>query len=192
MITPTTLILDGIWGRPRRFRALRDMIRACIGPAELYPYNCSGLIRFESLGEDLANHIRSLHAPVNLVAFSMGGIVCRAARMLDPNLPIERAVFLNSPHYGSWAAYTLPLPGVKQLRPSSPFMKQLNETDWPIPTLAVWCPGDAVILPGSSARFTQATQTLRCDVPLHPWPVWSPRIRKRIVEFLAAEAAIEN
>src|SRR5262245_56272296 len=100
----TTLILDGIFGRPRRFRRLRDELREVCGPAELFHYNCSGLIPFERLGRELVAAIRSVDGPVNIVAFSMGGIVARVARMMEPAMPIHRAVFLNCPHRGSYLA----------------------------------------------------------------------------------------
>lgn len=182
-----TLILDGIFGRPRRFQRLQEALRESVGPAELFHYNCSGLIPFETLGQQLVHAIRAIAAPVNIVAFSMGGIVARVARMLEPTLLLRRAVFLNCPHRGSLLAYVAPFPGVKQLRPRSALMKELASADWPIPTLAVWCPGDLAVIPGSSARFPAAQRTIRCDVPIHPWPVWSPRIRREIVKFMNEE-----
>jgi triacylglycerol lipase len=184
MIKPTTLILDGIFGRPRRFSALQKALRESCGPAELFHYNCTGLIPFEELGQQLATTIHQIATPVNIVAFSMGGIVARTARLLDSAIPIERAVFINSPHRGSWLAYALPFPGVKQLRPKSALMKRLANSPWPIPTLAIWCPGDLVVIPGRSAKLSGASETIRCDIPLHPWPVWSPRLRREIIRFL--------
>ena len=187
MTQPTTLILDGIFGRPRRFRPLQEALRSKCGPTELFYYNCTGLVRFEKLGEELAQRIRHLATPINIVAFSMGGIVARVARMLDCTIPINRAVFINSPHRGSLLAYALPFTGVKQLRPNSSLMKQLAHAPWPIPTLAIWCPGDLVVIPGHSAKLAGAASTVRCDVPLHPWPVWSTRLRREIVAFLASD-----
>src|SRR5438876_6994057 len=142
MTKPTTLILDGIFGRPRRFRTLQKALQSSCGPAELFSYNCTGLIPFEQLGQQLVEVIHKIATPVNIVAFSMGGIVARVARLLDPTIPVERAVFINCPHRGSWLAYALPFPGVKQLRPNSPLMKQLADAPWPIATMAIWCPGD--------------------------------------------------
>jgi len=187
MTKPTTIILDGIFGRPRRFGPLQKALQATCGPAQLFHYNCTGLIPFEQLAGQLIQTIREINTPVNIVAFSMGGIVARVARLLDPAIPIERAVFINCPHRGSWLAYALPFAGVKQLRPKSKLMKQLADAPWPIETLAIWCPGDLIVIPGHSAKLSAASSTIRCDVPLHPWPVWSARLRREIVKFLASD-----
>lgn len=190
MTRPTTLILDGIWGRPRRFHALRDLLRERCGPTEIHHYNSTGLRRFEELGAELAAKIETIQGPVNVVAFSMGGIVLRTALLLRPALSLHRVVFLNSPHKGSWLAYALPFPGVRQLRPSSPLMRQLEAIPWPFPTLSVWCPGDLMVLPGRSARLDSASRIVRSDVPLHTWPIWSRSLRRDIVAFLSQDEAV--
>src|ERR671912_1439950 len=97
----TTLILDGIFGRPRRFGRLRDTIERSCGRAIIHPYDCTGRTPFEALARQLADAVRAAGTPVNLVGYSMGGIVIRSAHLLDPALPIRRAAFLNSPHAGS-------------------------------------------------------------------------------------------
>jgi pimeloyl-ACP methyl ester carboxylesterase len=140
----TTFILDGIFGRPRRFRRLQESLRQHVGPAELFYYNCSGVIPFETLGQQLIDTIRAVTGPVNIVAFSMGGIVARVARMLEPSTPIRRAVFLNCPHRGSLLAYAAPFAGVKQLRPGSALMGQLAEAAGRFPH---WLSGARVIWP---------------------------------------------
>lgn len=181
---PTTLILDGIWGRPRRFEPLRRQIEQSCGPAEIFRYDASGAIPIERLGMDLGSQVQRCNGPVNLVAFSMGGIVARTAMLMNPALNLHRAVFINSPHHGSLLAYALPLPAVRQLRPGSPLMRRLQSAEWNVPTMAVWCPGDLMVLPGWSARWDAAQRHIRCDVPLHPWPVWSKRLHREVVEFL--------
>src|SRR5689334_15115810 len=103
-----TLMLDGIWGRPRRFEGLLEMLCESCGPAEIFHYDSSGRVRFEDLGLQLADEIRRRDVPVNLIGFSMGGLVVRAAHLLDRSLPIRKAAFLNSPHAGSLLAYASP------------------------------------------------------------------------------------
>src|SRR5882757_6132284 len=105
----STLILDGIFGRPRRFAALRRVLESTCGPTEIFHYNSTGFVPFETLAQRLCDRIRQINQPVNLLGFSMGGIVIRTAYLLDPTLPIRRAVFLNSPHAGSLLAYVMPL-----------------------------------------------------------------------------------
>ena len=181
----TTFILDGIFGRPRRFGRLRDVIERSCGPAVIHHYDCTGRTPFERLGDELADAIRAANAPVNLVGYSMGGIVIRSAHMLHPDLPIRRAAFLNSPHSGSVVAYLLPFPACRQMRPGSGWMNQLAAAEWDIPTLAVWCPGDLIIVPNRSACWAKATETVCGRVPAHVWPIYSRRIHGRIAEFLS-------
>lgn len=186
MSTPT-LVLDGLWGRPWRMGILARVLRARCGPTEVFRYDASGRVPIEELGRRLAETIRRRDEPVNLVGFSMGGLVIRAAHLLDPTLPIRRAVFLCSPHTGSWMAYALPLRGIRQMRPSSDFLRAINDASWTVPTLAVWCPMDAMVLPGRRAMFAGATRMMRCNVPLHPWPIYSRSIHARVAEFLLAD-----
>src|ERR1700729_2034536 len=131
-----TLLLDGIFGRPKRFekKFLRDVRQQC-GPAEVFRYNSSGLATFEQLGAQLANEIRRRDQPVNLIGFSMGGLVIRAAHLHDPTLPIRRAVLMNSPLNGSLLAYALPIGGIRQMRPSDEFLQRIKNASWDVPTL---------------------------------------------------------
>jgi pimeloyl-ACP methyl ester carboxylesterase len=192
MERPLTLMLDGIWGRPRRFEPLMEMIRQTIGPAEMFLYNSSGLVQFEQLGAELAREIRRRDRPVNLIGFSMGGLVVRSAHLLDKELPIRKAVFLNSPHAGSMLAYAFPFGGIRQIRPNDRFIQQIRDVQWDIPTLATWCPLDTMVIPGRSARWERAMETITCPVPLHAWPIHSRSIWRRAVGFLAEESAQSN
>ena len=185
-----TLMLDGIWGRPRRFEPLLDMLRESCGPAEIFHYDSSGLRTFEELGSQLVVEIRQQKRPANLIGFSMGGLVIRAAHLLDQGLPIHRAVFLNSPHKGTLMAYAFPFGGIGQLRPTAPFIQSLKLVDWNIPTLATWCPLDTMVVPGSSARWRKAQRTIRCTVPIHVWPIFSRSIWRQAVEFLSVPDSV--
>jgi hypothetical protein len=182
----TTIFLDGIFGRPKRFAALRRAVESACGPTEVFHYNCSGFVPFERLAERFANRVCEIAHPVNVVAFSMGGIVVRTAHLLDLSIPIRRAAFLNCPHAGSLLAYALPIaPGVRQLLPGSNLMKRLAATDWPIPSLVTWCPLDTAVIPGRSANWHKAQESIRCGVPVHTWVVRSAQVHRRVANFLA-------
>jgi pimeloyl-ACP methyl ester carboxylesterase len=180
-----SLILDGIWGRSRRWEPLRRRIESHIGPAEIFEYDNSGMHRFEKLAAPLITRIRSINAPVNLVGFSMGGILARTACLLAPDLPVRRAVFLNTPHGGSMLAWLAPLPGIRQLIPTSDLLQKLRNQAWSIPTLVVWNPLDTAVLP---PRFTRwevgGTSEAVCRVPLHVWPVVSRALHEQTIAFL--------
>jgi hypothetical protein len=43
-----------------------------------------------------------------------------------------------------------------------------------------------MVVPGSSARWKEASTLLRLDVPIHIWPVVSAKIHQSIAAFLAS------
>jgi triacylglycerol lipase len=182
-----TLILDGIWGSHSRWERLRNRITTEVGPCRIWRYDNSGRTSLESLAADLSTELQRIDAPVNLVGYSMGGIVVREALRQAPGLKVRRVVLLNSPHYGSASAMFLPLSACREMRPGSAFLKRLNAAAWTYPTLATWCPLDLVVVPGSSGRWKKASVVLRSDVPMHIWPILSGTIHRSIASFLASE-----
>ena len=135
-----TFILDGIWGSHSRWERLRSRVVSEVGPCRIWRYDNSGRSSIESLGKALATELKQLDAPVNLVGYSMGGLVVREALRQMPGLKVRRVALLNSPNYGSAAACLLPLSACREMRPGSAFLKKLNAAPWTYPTLATWCP----------------------------------------------------
>ena len=188
MATPT-LILDGFLGRPYRWELLRRVVERRVGPATIFKYVSTGRHDIPTLGRRLVDEVTRRGGPVNLVGFSMGGLVIRAARMLEPQLPVERAVFINSPHRGTWLAHLVPTPGVRNMRPSDPFLADLAAAPpWTVPTLTVFNGEfDGIVFPAASTRWPDVGgECVRCPVPLHIWPVVSRSLHRRIADFLAA------
>ena len=187
-----TFILDGIWGSHSRWERLRCRIAAEVGPSRIWRYDNSGRASIESLGAELASELKHVNAPINLVGYSMGGLVVREALRQTPALKVLRVVLLNSPNYGSASACLLPLSACREMRPGSAFLKQLNAAPWTYPTLATWCPFDLVVFPGSSGRWQKASIVLRSDVPMHLWPVMSVEIHRSVTAFLASGGGQDN
>ena len=182
-----TLILDGIWGSHSRWERLRSRIATEVGPCRIWRYDNSGRASIESLAAALSLEVKRINAPVNLVGYSMGGLVVREALRQVPGLKVRRVALLNSPNYGSAAARLLPLSACREMRPGSAFLKQLNAAPWKYPTLATWCPYDLMVFPGSSGRWKKASIVLRSDVPMHIWPVVSVEIHRSVTAFLALD-----
>ena len=183
---PVTVLVDGIWSAAFRMTYYGEKrLRGRAGRVVVFDYDNSGRVPQRELGRRLAAFVRAQGGPVNLVGFSMGGVVIRSALLEAPDLPVRRAVFLNSPHHGSVLAPAMGfLPGVRDLIPNSPFLRAIEAAPWRTPSLCVWCPGDLMVVPGSNARWKRATAELRCDVPAHIWPLVSQRITDRVVAFL--------
>ena len=188
-MTTHSLILDGIWARPRRWEPLRRALESSVGPAEIFEYDSSGMKKFEFLATQLIDRIRAIDAPVNLIGFSMGGLVIRTACMLAPDLSVRRAAFLNTPHGGSILAWLAPFGGVRELRPGSELLCKLKDQPWTIPTLVIWNPLDTAVIPGRNTRWDipTVTETI-CSVPLHVWPIFSSKFREQIVSFVADDS----
>jgi triacylglycerol lipase len=185
-----SIILDGFWGRPHRWEPLRAALEDRVGPAEIFYYDSSGKPTFELLATQLIDRIRAIGEPVNLVGYSIGGVVVRTGCLLAPDLPVRRAALLNVPHGGSILAWLLPFPGVRQLRPNSELLGKLKSQAWSIPTLVVSNPLDTVIVPPSSTKWSVETGSYAiCSVPIHVWPIFSKKLRERIVRFIGEERA---
>ena len=182
-----TLIIDGIWGSHKRWERLRRRIEKEIGPCAIWRYNNSGRVSIEDLARVLAAELKHLDRPVNLIGYSMGGLVVREALRQEPGLKVRKVVILNSPNHGSAAAFLVPLSACREMRPGSAFLRQLNAAPWNYPTLVTWCPYDLMVFPGSSGRWEKASVMLRSDVPIHLWPVFSVEIHRSISAFLASQ-----
>jgi len=182
-----TIIIDGIWGSHRRWERLRSRIDKEVGPCRIWQYDNSGRVSLEALGKALSSELRQLDSPVNLIGYSMGGLVIREALRQSPETKVKKVALLNSPNRGSAAALFVPLSACRDMRPGSPFLKQLNAAPWTYPTLVTWCPYDLMVFPGSSGRWDKASVLLRSDVPMHVWPVFSVEIHRSITAFLSAK-----
>lgn len=185
-----TYILDGIWGWHLRWEGLRKRVEKEVGPCQIWHYDNSGRTSLEKAGTELAKEIAKGPGQVNLVGYSMGGLVIREALRQEKSVQARNVVLLHSPNNGSLNGHFFPmLPACQEMRPGSSFIQRLNQAPWSHPTLVSWCPYDLVVFPGTSARWGKATQSLRSDVPVHAWPVVSKSIHNAVVSFLLVERA---
>ena len=99
---------------------------------------------------------------VDVVAHSMGGLGVR--HWLGRGPAVRRALFLATPHRGTWAAWLAWGEGARQMRPGSAFLRDLPPLPSSVETGVVYTPLDLRIFPPSSARPP--------GVPA--WRVWSP------------------
>ena len=183
-----TFILDGIWGSHKRWEKLRARVEAEVGPCQIWHYDNSGATSLEMLGRKLAVELAATGTPFNIIGYSMGGLVIREALRQFPNLPAKHIALLNSPHGGTLCAHLLPLAACRDMRPGSPFLRRLDASPWTYRAIATWCPGDLMVVPGASARWSKATLNIRSDVPAHIWPVVSSDIHSQVITFFTTSA----
>jgi triacylglycerol lipase len=180
-----TILLDGLWGNPARLKRMqRNLEAGGVRNVETFGYNCSGFGCLLAAGAQLAERIQSGGQSVNLVGYSMGGLVIRSAIAQAGSLPVEKIAFLNTPHNGSQLARIMPGTGMGQMRPGSEFLQTLDSKPCAGRILAVWTPGDLMVIPGRSARWNKATETLCCRVPAHVWPLFSRTLHTQVARFL--------
>ncbi|MBE9222203.1 alpha/beta fold hydrolase [Cyanobacterium stanieri LEGE 03274] len=128
---------------------------------------------------------------INLLGFSMGGLVTRYyLQRLGGVEKVNKYISISAPNNGTFTAYFLPFVGIKQMRPRSDFLLDLNkdiisELD-KVKCLFLWTPFDLMIFPAQSsimASFNAET----IPVLTHKWMVSDDRVLERINLFLKDE-----
>lgn len=93
---------------------------------------------------------------VHVVGHSLGGLVARYyVQRLGGDARVHTLVSLGTPHRGTMAAYLLPSPVLRQLRPDSDVISELAEPSPGCRTrfIAVWSELDQLIVPQRHARL---------------------------------------
>ena len=125
---------------------------------------------------------------VDLVGYSMGGLVCRYyLQQLGGRARVRKLVAIATPHRGTWTAFLWWSAGVRQMRPGSEFLRELNSDATSldgIDILSLWTPFDLTILPAASSVFSRG-QTTRVNVAAHPWMARDRRVVEIVDRFLA-------
>lgn len=131
------------------------------------------------------------HDRVHIVGHSLGGMIARYyVQRLGGDARVDTLVTLGSPHQGTLAAYLLPTPVSRQLRPNSDF---LNELAQPTPGcrtsfVAIWSELDEAVIPHTNGRLDHPDLTVQNhrlrNVGHMSLPV-DPRTRHLVVTALA-------
>ena len=191
------LLVHGIDDTNARFRRMKAALLANGFPnvyaMDIVPPNAS--ITVEAMGQQIDEAVRSLcqGAPdqkVDIVAFSMGALAVRYfLQRLGGRALVRRFISICGPHRGTLTAYFRPSIGVKQMRPGSALIRDLNTEMDPwggVEVFSFWSPLDLMIIPATSALLSQA-QNHAFTVPLHPWMVSDERVIKAVMQTLEKE-----
>ena len=93
---------------------------------------------------------------VHVIGHSMGGVVARYyVQCLGGDKRVHTVVTLGSPHSGTLPAYLVPHSVVKQMRPDSPIVRELDAPAAHCRTrmVAIWSDLDQMIIPKRNARI---------------------------------------
>lgn len=139
-----------------------------------------GTLPLPELARQVATYVRRTFSPdrkIDLVGFSMGGIVSRYyIQRLGGVKRVERFVCVSAPNHGSWLAFMSNHPGCVQMRPGSAFLQELNAglgAFQHVRLTTIWTPLDLTILPARSSRMPVGTE-VRKWVVAHPLMVLQP------------------
>lgn len=112
------------------------------------------------LGEEVERICETTGAEqVHVVGHSLGGLVARYyVQRLGGDARVHTLVTLGTPHHGTIAAYLLPTPVLRQLRPHSDIQAELAAPSPGCRTrfVAVWSELDGWIMPQRNARLDHA------------------------------------
>jgi triacylglycerol lipase len=155
----------------------------------LVPNN--GRAALSELAQQLEAYIHAMFGadePVDLVGFSMGGLVSRYyLQRLGGMERVRRLVTIGTPHYGTWSAYVLGSPGVRNMRPGSAFLEDLNrdlEMLDGVLQASIWTPFDLMIVPATSSRVPVG-RSISVRTLVHPLLVRDRRVMRLVLDILS-------
>jgi len=156
---------------------------------DLTPNN--GTAGLETLAAQIARYVdRNFEAnqPLDLIGFSMGGIVTRYyLQRLGGVKRVQRYINISAPNRGTVTAYSLPIPGVAQMRPKSRFLEDLNrdaaEILAPLNLTVIWTPLDMMIVPADSSVMPVGKH-LKLPVLFHAQMLSDPRVLAAVAQAL--------
>ena len=188
------LLIHGIFDTIRIFDKMSRYLKK-LG-WEVYSLNLVpnyGILGLDKLAEQVADYVNKTfppNQPLDLIGFSMGGIVSRYyVQRLGGIDKVENFITISAPHNGTLTGYALNLAAPIQMRPKSNFLENLNQDIALLDKTnftSIWTPYDAMILPPKSSQVPVG-RDIKIDVFFHPWMVSDEKVLKVIVEVLKGE-----
>ncbi len=189
--TKTVILAHGIFDTERVFNKLSRALQAQgFNPQAIRFKPNSGRGGLPRLAQQLADFVenhRHDDEKVQLVGFSMGGIVSRYyLQRLDGLNKVDRFIAVSSPHHGTLTGHLAPNRGARELRPGSKLLTDLNrdaEKLQRVQVACLWTPFDLMILPAQSCVLGLGAD-FQFKVPVHAWMIKSPKVIAKIVSIL--------
>jgi triacylglycerol lipase len=184
---PPVLLIHGMKEDARKMEPLARYLRA--HGREVYTTSLRpslGQIGLDELAGQLDSYVRETFAPgerFDLVGFSMGGLVSRYyVQRLGGLERVHRFVTISSPHQGSALAWLVPNPGGRQMRPGSPFLRDLERDADQLRRVgftSLWTPLDLIIVPARNSIVPGADcRQIWCLA--HPLMVFQPSCKEAV------------
>lgn len=160
----------------------------------LLPSN--GTIPLEELAKQLEIFIQNTIPAtdrIDLVGFSMGGLICRYyLQRLGGLLITDKFISISTPHNGTLTAHLFSRAGTRQMLPGSLFLQDLNSDADQLNKIScsvLYTPMDFTIIPARSSIVSFA-DTTRFFVPVHVLMVYYSSVLKTIHRILSTGVGI--
>lgn len=190
---PPLVLVHGLWDSPRLFRRLQERLAGARAPL-LIPHLGHGLgvVPLRQLAVQLGEQIHGAfgsHQPLDLLGFSMGGVIARTWLQLEGGQGrVRRLISVGSPQRGTWTAQPWPghlLASIADMKRGSRLMQRLNgdlSGLAGVECLSFYCPTDTMVVPGWQAVLPLGERR-RLPVWTHQQMIRHPRA----VDLLARE-----
>jgi triacylglycerol lipase len=125
---------------------------------------------------------------IDLIGFSMGGLIGRYyIQRLGGLARVSRLITISTPHQGTLTAYLHWNRGIRQMRPRSDFLRDLNHDSHVLKHIrftTIWTPWDLMILPAASSVIPEA-RPVRVGILAHPLMVRDRRVFQIVEQALS-------
>ena len=150
--------------------------------------------------DDLGRHIEGIceqtgHDRVHVVGHSLGGLISRYyVQKRGGDRRMESLVTLGTPHHGSAWAHVVPTPPIRQLRPASPVIRELDEPapGCRTPITAIYSDLDQMVVPTNSGRCDHADLQARNVLVRGVGHMSLPRDRRVVDEVATTLAGVRR
>lgn len=146
------------------------------------------------IGDFAAKHFGA-EQRFDLLGFSMGGIVSRFyVQRMGGIQRVRRFITVSSPHHGTWTAWLWGSPGIRQMRPGSAFLRDLNKDCdilQRVGFVSLWTAFDLMILPAKSSVLPVG-QSIHVGVFAHRLMVTDSRVLALTEKILSEPAAPQD
>ncbi|MDB9541086.1 triacylglycerol lipase [Anabaenopsis tanganyikae CS-531] len=188
----SVLLIHGIEDTGAVFNTMASYLRQQGWPVytlDLVPNNAA--VGLDILAQQVSDYILNTfgpHKPIDLVGFSMGGIISRYyVQRLGGINRVHRLITISSPHNGTLMAYASQRPGCLQMRSNSRFIQDLNGDAQILDQInftSIWTPYDLMIVPANSSQMPVGKEIV-VKVLLHPSMLTDPNSLAAVASALA-------
>jgi triacylglycerol lipase len=185
------LLIHGFYDTVARFQHIKPYLER--RGLRVYSFNLvpnNGDVAVPELARQLDRYVRATfpaYAAIDLVGFSMGGLIARFyMQRLGGIQRVRKLITIGTPHRGTWTAFLRGNPGVRNMRPGSAFLQDLNRDIAmfnAVSFTSIWTPLDLMIVPAHSSR-APVGRSIRVWTPAHPLLARDPRVLSLLLRIL--------